>query len=238
MTKLNKDWLTDGLIDFEYKKYVILAYLQDIKKHFDRTRLYPFLEDLIFHYRNLQSIKQNKEIAEKTFPKELSKADLEKLKLSYKKVLKDDEVMQEIETIMEYALEKFDNVIKEGVEIYEFVEDNIKIEPVGIIPLYADEGYIMMTHSHEKELHIYKYICTVFQNSTEALRGIHLKLMDIIEKSIFNTYENIKLSLSKTYRELPNPATFHLHSSLSFPIQETLLPVSKRAFVRYLKDLE
>ena len=28
MEKLSKDWLTQGLIDFEYKKYVLMAYLQ------------------------------------------------------------------------------------------------------------------------------------------------------------------------------------------------------------------
>lgn len=27
MDNLQKDWLTQGLIDFEYKKYVLLAYL-------------------------------------------------------------------------------------------------------------------------------------------------------------------------------------------------------------------
>ena len=28
MKNLEKDWLTQGLIDFEYKKYILLSYLQ------------------------------------------------------------------------------------------------------------------------------------------------------------------------------------------------------------------
>ena len=53
MEKLSKDWLTQGLIDFEYKKYVLMAYLQRVKTSFERIELYPFMADLVFHYRNL-----------------------------------------------------------------------------------------------------------------------------------------------------------------------------------------
>ena len=35
MKKLEKDWLTRGLIDFEYKKYILLSYLQGVQSYFD-----------------------------------------------------------------------------------------------------------------------------------------------------------------------------------------------------------
>ena len=38
---LNSTWLTDGLIDLEYKKYVLLAYLKNARDSFDRVELYP-----------------------------------------------------------------------------------------------------------------------------------------------------------------------------------------------------
>jgi hypothetical protein len=31
MVELKQDWLTDGIIDFEYKKYMLLAYLQQVE---------------------------------------------------------------------------------------------------------------------------------------------------------------------------------------------------------------
>lgn len=30
MKTLNHNWLTEGLIDFEYKKYILLSYLQEV----------------------------------------------------------------------------------------------------------------------------------------------------------------------------------------------------------------
>ena len=69
MEKLSKDWLTQGLIDFEYKKYVLMAYLQTVKNSFGKVELYPFLADLVFHYRNLQALKENKALIRESFPK-------------------------------------------------------------------------------------------------------------------------------------------------------------------------
>ena len=34
MQFLDKNWITENHIDFEYKKYVLLAYLQHVSEHF------------------------------------------------------------------------------------------------------------------------------------------------------------------------------------------------------------
>ena len=60
MDQLKENWLTEGLVDFEYKKYLLLAYLKKVKESFTRMELYPFLSDLVFHHRNLMAIKENK----------------------------------------------------------------------------------------------------------------------------------------------------------------------------------
>ena len=62
MERLKHDWLTEGLMDFEYKKYILLAYLKDIREKFNKSQLYPFLSELIFHYNNLQKIKKIEEV--------------------------------------------------------------------------------------------------------------------------------------------------------------------------------
>ena len=46
MATLDKNWLTDGWMDFEYKKYVLLAYLQETAQQFDQKKLYPRLSEL------------------------------------------------------------------------------------------------------------------------------------------------------------------------------------------------
>ena len=60
MGKLDKDWLTKDNTDFEYKKYILLAYLQSVTIHFNKKEIYPFLGDVIEHFRSLKDLLENK----------------------------------------------------------------------------------------------------------------------------------------------------------------------------------
>ena len=108
MKNLKHDWLTEGMIDYEYKKYILLAYLKDIKAKFNATELFPFLSDLVFHYRNLQRIKANKEVIYESFPKSISKADFKKLEFTYQRMVKDDDLMSELEDIISFAIPRME----------------------------------------------------------------------------------------------------------------------------------
>jgi hypothetical protein len=132
MEQLSKDWLTQGLIDFEYKKYILLAYLKKVNSYFTRTELYPFLGDLVLHYRNLLAIKENKTILRDSFPKEISLEELNKLELTYKKIIEDDDIMTELESIIEFAIPKIKDSLQEGSVIYEYVESQCEISPVSL----------------------------------------------------------------------------------------------------------
>nr|HPI80763.1 hypothetical protein [Cyclobacteriaceae bacterium] len=93
---LKENWLTEGLIDFEYKKYILLAYLKKVKESFHRVELYPFLADMVYHYRNLQALQANKSMIYDAFPKELSSEDIKNLELNYRNIIEDDAIMKRL----------------------------------------------------------------------------------------------------------------------------------------------
>lgn len=234
MNNLKYDWLTEGLIDFEYKKYVLLGYLKKVKESFGRVELYPHLSDLIFHYRNLLALQENKAMILESFPKELSLDNLKMLELNYKNMIGDDAVMQEIESIMEFALPHMKDSMKEGSSIYEFVESKCELLPVGVVPLYSNEGYMFITQPPENETNVYRYQLTVFQNSSEEMRGLETRLVYTTQYTFTNTYEQMKMSLVRQYLDLPNPATFLVLSKMKFPYLQTLVPIAKRLLVKHL----
>jgi hypothetical protein len=234
--KLSKDWLTQGLIDFEYKKYLLMGYLQTVQKSFDRTELYPFMSDLVFHYRNLVSIKENKSLIRESFPKEISIEDFKRLELSYRKLIDDDAIMSELESIIEFALPQLSDSLKDGSVIYDYVESQCEISPIGVTPLYAKEGYLFVSQPPEKETILYRYQVSIFGDSQEQLRSLNTQYIDTIEKNTVNTYEQLKLSLIKRFKDLPNPATYLILSKMKFPFTETLMPVAKRLFVKHISD--
>ncbi len=235
-TKLKENWLTEGLIDFEYKKYILLAYLKEVKESFQKVELYPFLSDMVYHYRNLLAIHAKKSMIYDAFPKELSPEDLENLELNYKTILEDDAMMKEIESIIEFAIPQLKTHLEQGSVIYEYVESKCEIEPIGLTSLSVNEGYLFITQPPETETKIYRYHTTIFDNSSDNLRGINLRYILNEKRSITNSYEKIKLKLIKEFTDLPNPATYLILSKLRFPFMPTLMPIAKRMLVKQVSQ--
>lgn len=236
MKALGVNWFIEGSIDFEQKKYILLDYLQEINRHFDRSRLYPNLTDLIFHYNNLLDFKRNKTFLQQSFPQRLSSADIEAVKLTYQKIINDDSSMQEIESIISYALYKMDPAIQTGKEIYDFVESCLNIDPVGVVPLMPYCGYFSLRNGRERTNWVYEYQITIFQNKDDKYRGINVQFVDTYEQSIVNTPESIKLDLISKHKHLPNPAVYYVVSDITFPLEQTLLPVAKQSLVKYISS--
>lgn len=234
MKSLGINWFIEGSIDFEHKKYILLDYLQEINRHFDKSRLYPNLTDLIFHFNNLAYFKQNKTILQQAFPQRLTSADLEAVRLTYQKIADDDNSMQEIESIITYALQQMDPAIQTGKEIYDFVERQLNIDPVGIVPLMPYHGYFSLRNGKEKTNWIYEYQITIFESQDDKYRGININFIDTYEQSLTNTPEAVKLDLIRRNKFMPNPAVYYVQSDISFPLEQTLLPVAKRSLVKYI----
>jgi hypothetical protein len=234
MKTLSETWFAEGFIDFELKKYTLLAYLQEINRHFNENKLYPQLSDIIFHYNNLVAFRENKKFLQEHFPKKLTGVQLEKLQLLYEQMIGDDELMQELENIISYSATKMKTTINNGVEIYELVEDKIVIAPVGIIPLDIHEGYFFLNSTAQKQTLVYHYRLSIFEKHDEKYRSMKTAYINSWERNFINTFESIKSDLIKYRHHLPNPAVYSIEIELSFPVEETLLPVAKRSLVKYI----
>lgn len=232
--RLSETWFIEGRIDFELQKYRLLAYLKEVNKYFNETKLYPQLSDVIFHYNNLVSFRDNKKLLQDHFPQVLNSVDVNRVKLVYSQILADDELMQELESITEYATNKMKGIISNGAEIYELVEKQLIVEPVGIMPLYKDEGYVLICHGHHTEVRAYAYTVTLFEHQNAEYKGIKMAYVDSFAQTIVNTREQIKRDIIRKVRTLPNPAVYAIESALEVPFAETLLPIAKRVLMRHL----
>lgn len=234
MEQLSHTWLTDHMIDFEYKKYTLLAYLQSVKEKFSQHQLYPELSDLFMHYDNLLKLKENKEFLYEQFPKVVTGVDLQKLRVTYQKLLEDDDLMRELSEIIHYALPQIDQSISHGKELYDFVEEHLSFDEIGLMPIYQNEGYVLLTEQEAKNVAVYRYKISLIDHQKEMFRAIHTEFIFNEIKTISNTFNKIKLKLSKMFSELPNPATFLVVSKLQFPIRETVLPITKRLLLKHV----
>jgi hypothetical protein len=234
MKSLSETWFAEGRIDFELKKYTLLAYLQEVNKYFNENKLYPQLADIVFHYNNIVAFRENKKYLQDHFPKKLTGIQLEKLQVLYEQMIEDDELMAELEDIIHYSAGKIKSTIHNGTEIYEFVEEKISINPVGILPLDTQEGYFFLSSGNISNTKVYHYRLSIFEKHDEKYRSIKTSFIDHWVRSISSTYEHIKSELIRHRKDLPNPAVYSIETELSFPVDETLLPIAKRSLVKFI----
>lgn len=233
--QLSETWFIEGYIDFELQKYRLLAYLNEVNQYFNESKLYPKLSDTLFHYNNLIAFRDNKKFLQDKFPRQLTQVNLQKVELVYEQMLQDNEIMQELEHITNFALEKFKTTIESGAELYDLVEKQIHIEPVGIMPLYKNEGYVLLRFGPHTEIRAYNYIVTLFEHQHARYKGLKMQYVDSWTGTITHTYESIKRDIIRSIRTLPNPAVYSVETPLTLPLDETLLPIAKRCLVRYIE---
>ena len=236
MPELTKNWLTEKHIDFEYKKYLLLAYLQGVKKNFDSTRLYPWLAELIEHYKNTVAVRDNKQNLKQNFPQRISGVDSSSGKISFENLVSDDSLMKEIESIIEYAIPQFETRVEEGKTIYDIVEEHLYIQPVGVIPIHPDCGYMLLKGGKNAGTNVYEYQVTFFENAAKKYKAIHTHFVKTFTKNISTTFQSIKSDLVRENKHLPNPAAYAIETEMALPMEETFLPIAKRMLVRYISQ--
>src|SRR5262249_26748754 len=134
------------------------------------------------------------------FPRQISKIDLESFRIEFEKLIADEEYMEEVETIINFAIPNMYRCVEDGKEIYQEVEDDLKIFPVGIVSLNPESGYMMLSKQRSKETRVYEYLITIFENATEKFRGIKTQFIGNYSRGFSNTFEEIKFQLIHEFR--------------------------------------
>ena len=236
MDTLSENWITENHIDFEYKKYMLLAYLQHVAGSFTENKLYPHLSELMKHYRSLTALRDNKKLFHDSIPERMTSVDFKKFKIMYEKMIEDDNLMQEIENIILFSIPQFEKHLAEGKKIYDFIESKIKITTVGIMPLQLNEGYFFLSTTQSSDTRVYEYQVTLFENPDEKYRALCTQFICMYEKTLSNNYEFIKSDLVAQRKNLPNPATYSIEADLTLPLEETFLPLAKRTLMKFVSQ--
>ncbi len=227
--RLTLNTFTTASSDPEGCQYRILACLKSYYEDFAASRLYPSLSDLIDLLSNLQQIIQNKNELESRFPQSVIGIDLEKKKLLLERDADLSADVQRLTEMIEWAIPLLHKAIREGTEIYEFVDEQVGLREVGILPIQLDEGYAIIPDNRGSSLRVVRYELSLFEQDDEKFRAIRTKLIKTIPQGeIRSEAGSIKIEIIREHPELPNPATFEFHTDLAFPFVETILPVSKR----------
>jgi hypothetical protein len=221
--------------DVERAQYEVLGRLQQVRQAFSRNIVYPYLADLVKLYGSLQNIIDNLEHVRDQLSGEIMGVDLETPQVLRQQPTLGSGQIDHVEELIRWALPYVQDAIEEGRTIYEFVEDHLSLEEVGIVPSYTEEGYVILPDRKARQLHILRYTLSVFTRADERFRSLQTAYVKSLPRGyVAPSPRSIKLDLVDEQPDLPNPATYFIDTDLDFPYEETVLPVSKRKLMRYL----
>lgn len=212
-----------------------MAYLQGVNAQFDALKLYPDLPEVEKHVKQSQQFLYSKKQFLDSLRKRIVGVDVQKMEFLYEQVEQSEE-MTEIDSILTYSLPLFQQTLTRGQNQSADIESRLVVSPVGIVPLYLKEGYLFLYRTSQKATDIYQYTIRLFD--TVEYQPVKTKYIESVSKNVSTTFENLKLTLIRKRRELPNPATYLVESPVDYPVQETLLPLAKQMVYRMICQSE
>lgn len=217
--------------DIEMNQYRILGGIKELNNDFDKKKIYPALASLIELKSSLEKLCEERKNLSGRFPKVIQGYDSKEQKLIFTipNKFEENQNIEHVFELAEWALPIIKDTIEEGIVLFEFVEKNISFQQVGILPMYKDEGYFMITDNVALELQVHRYECSLFSSENEKYRALKTELVKSERQEIIRrSPETIKHELIKERQDLPNPATYSCDTDLDFPFSETIFPVAKR----------
>lgn len=232
MKTLDKNWFSEGWIDFEYKQYILLDYLKQSERFYQENNIYPFLTDLLDHYNALVEYRNNLKSMEESFPKKIIGIDLKSKSFIYRRKTKQDFPFSEtIQEIVDFSITEMQKVINRGKDLHKKLEESMTFQPVGSTPGNKDEGYLLVRH--QKKVYAYRYRFSMI----DSKNLLSTFLVRSFTSTLTNTPYKIKERLKGRYQDILNPAVFYVDIDSKALLEETLMPIIKKRFAKDFRGL-
>lgn len=222
--------------DVELSKYKVLAILSKYTEDLHKNKIYPALAELISIKGELELLIEQMSLFDPEFVLSLNFAEFADDLSMNNTVDYDENSLKTVSDFINWALPEIKMAINEGKAIFDFVDQNLTLNEVGVMPVYKNEGYFLLPDIKNDLMKIYRFDISLFSSEENPLRTLKTKLVDLISLQEPDSLSPfiLKQNLIRKFNDLPNPACYFIETSLDFPFMETILPIAKRKLVRSL----
>jgi len=223
--------------DSELTQYKILAQLNKYVENFRGYKLFPELLQL-YHIDNML---RSLYVKYQPYNESLSKGMKTSVINSADRNVVDSEGEssgdKEIFELITWAMSYVQSAMEEGIAVYEFVHDNIKIEAAIPIRTKRNEGYFIIPDYHNNLLRLFEYSVPKYSSKKKSSKSLKTKLviqisLNEVESSILSS----GVKLIERYGQLQNVPVYICNTNLDLPFRETVLPIAKSVLLGTIND--
>lgn len=236
MDKLTINTFIAAINDLEVSQYKVLGTLKRYKEQLRQHKIFPVLADLLELKNLLEELSNKKNRFQSLFPKKIEKVDFRNKKIIYSDENYSDAEVEKLFEFINWAYPGIDEALTEAKAIYEFVRQNIRIEEIGIMPIYRNEGYFFVPDNRQEQEQVFRFEVSFLPTENISFNVMKTNLIETLRHVSFTkqAFAELKLDLIRRHPELPNPAAFKCETELDFPFDETIFPVAKSILISKL----
>ena len=214
--------------DEEAARYRVLSGLQDVHRAFGRTCVYPHLAELVALRRDLVAFLDGLDRLDAAQPGTAIGIDWDAGEVEFSP----DRPPLLAADLARWALPLIDEAIAEGRTLYEFVNEVVALNAVGLVPSYHAEGFLLLPPEADI-VRVLRYAVSALTGPDGAYHSLRTTPLDLTLDPLAPP-QTWKEAIRDACPELPSPAAFRLDSEVEFPVEETLLPVAKRKLLAFV----
>lgn len=223
-------WLTEGTVDYELKRYKMLAILKKLKERLANNEVWPVIEEVEEQLDNLYKTKYEIEVKDGN-NKVAKDIDFINFEIVYEELYNDKtEEYRIVDSIVEDAIIEFGDIYMDARKLWREIEKTIKLTWIPEKPGILKEGYAIITH--EEMCYAYSFIKpSKMKNSWRSLK------LELVEKFEFSNTNIVKF-YDDVQDEEESLMFCRITSQVSgLPFDEALIPIAKSVlFGRIISD--
>lgn len=232
---LDTDWVIKDPIDYEHKKYVLLAYFKKVDEILRQDKIYPTFIELSLHLANIQTIIKERSILYtdkiiEHFDEEILLKDLKVKKIENLSKENDEELDKILKLSSSKFFEYFNLVKSYWSVIYETISISLKKNKKNMI-----DGFGYLTYNEKKTNSIYVWEYSISEMAPKLKEfQTNLKLIYQGNKKSLTFNQIIENFSSFEVGKRKNFPIFEAKTSEEYPLNETLIPLFKRKLLSYV----
>lgn len=219
--------------DEEGARYRVLAYLQRVRAGFGQRKLYPYLPEVQALRREFDELFRRREELEASLPGDLAGWDPATGRVVHSRP--QDPMWQVMDQVYTMARPLLGHASEEGLQLRQELMARIHVEPVGVLPLRTDVGYLLLRQG--RNARVYTYEVGLHRPDASEAPGLGMRTSFIADHvlGIVWHYEQVKADLVKRRPEWPQPAMFAFTADIPLPAIETYVPLAKRVVLELVR---